>query len=195
MTFSPSASPQSLAAGRPSRPALLACLALALSLGTACSVNPPPRWQEGGAPLLIQPARWDRADNDPIEILPNGQVLEDGDPIMLVDRVGRVVDEDNEPIAILLPDGFVGGNDNQLLGRVGVSNAAPPNGAAAWVAILPDGNVVYYDSDGDQEADGRWVGCDGPARRTCTLITHMILVRHYQRQPRSGVSVGIGIGL
>lgn len=180
---------------RPLRGALrsLALLGLGL-LALGCSANPPPRWQEGGAPLVIQAARWDRPDDDPIEILPNGQVLEDGDPILLVDRAGRVVDEDNDPVAILLPDGFVGGNDSELLGRIGVSNAAPPNSAAAWLAIMPDGTVVRYDYDGDQENDGRWVGCDGPARRTCTLVSHMLLVREYQRRPRSGVSVGIGVG-
>lgn len=174
------------------------CRALALLgtglLGLGCSANPPPRWQEGGAPLLIQGARWDRPDDDPIEILPDGQVLEDGEPIMLVDRAGRVVDDDNDPIAILLPDGFVGGNDNELLGRIGVSNASPPNSPAAWLAITPDGTVVRYDYDGDQANDGRWVGCDGAARRTCTLVTHMLLLREYQRRPRSGVSVGIGVG-
>lgn len=143
---------------------------------------------------MVQAARWDRPDDDPIEILPNGQVLEDGEPILLVDRVGRVVDEDNDPVAILLPDGFVAGNDNELLGRIGVSNAAPPNAAAAWLAIMPDGTVVRYDADGDREDAGRWVGCDGPARRTCTLISHMLLVREYQRRPRSGVSIGVGIG-
>src|SRR5690349_3895620 len=85
---------------------------LALSFSVlGCSPNQPPRWVEGGAPLVIAAARWDRADEDTVEILPNGQVLEDGDKIFLVDRAGRIVDDDNEPVAILLPDGFVAGTD------------------------------------------------------------------------------------
>src|SRR5688572_13404502 len=141
------------------RTAALTLLSLA-SFG--CTPKEPPRWAEGGAPLVIAPARWDRADDDTIEILQNGQVVEDGDPIFLVDRAGRIVDEDNEPVAILLPDGHIAGTENRLLGRVGVSNAAPPNGAAAWLAVLPNGQVMYFDEDGERSTDGAWRGCNGP---------------------------------
>jgi hypothetical protein len=169
----------------------LACVVVA----AACSANPPPRWAEGGAPLVIGAARWDRPDDDTIEILDDGTVLEDGDKILMVDRAGRVVDEDHEPVAILLPDGHVGGPDNLLLGRVGVSNAAPPGSAAAWLAILPNGQVVRFDAEGEQEGDGVWYGCDGPKRRTCTLITHVLAVRYYREHPRSGVTFGVGVGV
>jgi hypothetical protein len=168
---------------------------LAGLLGVACGSTPPARWAEGGAPLVVAPARWDRGDSDPIEILANGQVLEDGDPILLVDRAGRVVDEDNEPVAILLPDGHVAGPDNRLLGRVGLGNAAPPDAVEAWISILPNGQVVYFDSDGDRSNGGVWRGCNGPQMRTCTLVTHIIAVQRYMRARQSGVSVGVGIGV
>jgi hypothetical protein len=168
------------------------CLVALLS----CSSTPPVRWAEGGAPLVIGPARWDRPDDDPVEILANGQVLEDGDPVLLIDRAGRVVDEDNEPVAILLPDGYLAGPDNLLMGRVGVSNAAPPDSAAAWLAILPNGQVLRFDSDGDREGDGVWRGCEGPKRRTCTLVTHVLAMRHYRRHhPHSPVTFGVGVGV
>ena len=160
----------------------------------SCAATPPPLWDTGGAPLVIPTARWDRENGDTIEIQANGHVLEDGDMIMMVDRAGRVVDEDFEPLAILLPDGHVAGTDDRLLGRVGVANAAPPGAASAWLAILPNGQVVRFDSDGERESDGVWHGCDGPKKRTCTLVTHVMAVRNY-RHPRSGPSVGVGIGV
>jgi hypothetical protein len=164
-------------------------------LAASCAPNPPPRWVEGGAPLVVTPARWDRGDDDTIEILPNGQVLEDGDPVMLVDRAGRVVDNDNEPMAVLLPDGHVAGTDNRLLGRVGVANAAPPGSAAAWLAVMPNGEVVYFDEEGERSSGGVWRGCGGPQLRTCTLITHMVAMRRWAERDRGGVSVGVGIGI
>jgi hypothetical protein len=171
----------------------LAAAALASALG--CTPNPPPRWAEGGAPLIVTPARWERGDEDTIEILPNGQVTEDGDPVMMVDRAGRVVDTENEPLAILLPDGHVAGTDNRLLGRVGVANAAPPGSASAWLAVMPNGQVVYFDEDGERSNGGVWRGCSGPQMRTCTLISHVIAMRRYVDRSRGGVGVGVGIGI
>ena len=172
----------------------LGLLLATLAMITGCSVTPPPRWQQGGAPLVIAPARWDRAGGDSVEIKANGQVFEGGDRVLLVDRAGRVVDSDNEPVAILLPDGYVAGTDNRLLGRVGVTNAAPPGSATAWVAIMPNGQVVRFDADGDRENAGVWHGCNGPQMRTCTLVTHILLVRSYANRPTPTVGVGIGIG-
>jgi hypothetical protein len=160
-----------------------------------CAPHPPPRWAEGGAALVIGTARWDRGDDDPIEITADGQVLEDGDVILTVDRVGRVVDEDMEPVALLLPDGYLAGPDDVLLGRVGMSNASPPDRASAWLAVLPDGRVVRYDEEGEPSSDGTWRGCDGPKIRTCTLVTHVLAVRHYRSQPRGGVTFGVGVGV
>ena len=175
-------------------PGVLASLVLGFS-GSGCAPSQPPRWAEGGAPLVIAPARWDRGDDDTIEILQNGQVLEDGDKIFLIDRAGRIVDDDNEPVAILLPDGFVAGTDNRLLGRVGVANAAPPNAAAAWLAVMPNGQVMYFDEEGERSSDGAWRGCNGPQLRTCTLITHVIALRRYAQRSQGGVTFGVGIGV
>jgi hypothetical protein len=65
----------------------------------------------------------------------------------------------------------------------------------AWIAVTPDGAVTFYDSDGERENGGSWSGCNGPAQRTCTLVTHLIAVRHYSEDRNSGVGVGIGIGI
>jgi len=175
-------------------PALALLLIAVAFASVACSATPPPRWQEGGAPLLIAPARWDRANGDHIEIKANGQVLDNGDPVLFIDRAGRVTDESYEPVAILLPDGYVAGTDNRLLGRVGVTNAAPPGSATAWFSILPNGQVMRFDADGDRENAGVWHGCSGPLMRTCTLVTHILLVQSYANRPNPTVGVGIGIG-
>lgn len=160
-----------------------------------CTPNPPPMWQSGGAQLLVQPARWERPDDDEIEILPNGTVVEDGEPILSVDRAGRVVDEDNEPVAILLPDGQVVGPDDRGMGRVGMSNASPPGRTYAWISVMPNGQVITYNHDGDREDGGVWRGCAGAALRTCTLISHVMAVRHYVDRSRTRVGVGIGVGI
>ncbi len=172
-------------------------LALIVLAATGCTPTPPPRWAQGGAPLAIGAARWERGDEATVEILANGQVLEDGEPIFLVDRVGRVVDDDYDPVAILLDDGFLAGPDDRLLGRVGISNAAPPHSGTAWLAVLPNGQVLFFDEDGERHNGGRWIGCEGAKQRTCTLVTHMYVVRHYHERdhgPRFGVGVGVGVG-
>lgn len=173
----------------------LALFVVALAaVATGCSATPPARWQQGGAPLLIAPAIWNRANGDKVEIKANGQVLENGDMVLFVDRAGRVTDKNYDPVAVLLPDGYVAGTDNRLLGRVGVTNAAPPGSATAWVSILPNGQVVRYNTDGDRENGGVWHGCIGPQMRTCTLITHILLVQSYASRPQPSVGIGIGIG-
>ncbi|MCC6663283.1 MAG: hypothetical protein IT375_06025 [Polyangiaceae bacterium] len=158
-----------------------------------CSANPPPRWQEGGSPLVISPARWDRPDDDSIQIHADGKVTEDGSLLFVIDRAGRVVDKDYEPLAIVLPDGHVGGPDNTLLGRIGHSNAAPPGSAAAWLAVMPNGQVVRFDEEGDRHDAGVWYGCEGPQKRTCTLVSHVLWVQDWARRSRGGVSVGVGV--
>jgi hypothetical protein len=60
---------------------------------------------------------------------------------------------------------------------------------------LPDGNIVYFDPDGERSSLGVWQGCSGPALRTCTLATHVILLNRALVARRSGVSVGVGIGV
>jgi len=164
-------------------------------IALGCAPTKPPRWEEGGAPLVIPHARWDRPDEDPIEIRANGQVLEDGDLVYVVDRVGRVVDEDYEAVALLLPDGHLVGTDSTALGQVGVTNASPPDRFSAWLSVRPDGSVVYFDEDGGLVSRGKWHGCVGPALRTCTLVTQVITLRDYVRRSEGSVSVGIGVGV
>lgn len=169
-------------------------LTVALAL-VACAPREPPSWPQGGAALAIGAARWERGEDDPIEIRPNGQVLEDGDLLFVVDPVGRVVDADYDPVAILLPDGRVIGTDDRRLGQVGVTNAAPPWSGQAWLAVTPDGVVTHFDEEGDREFFGRWQGCVGPVLRTCTLVSHLVALRHYRPPAEPGVSVGVGIGI
>ena len=160
----------------------------------ACAPRNPPRWAEGGAPLAFASARWDREGADTVELRPDGKVLVDGDLAFVLDRVGRVANDDYEPHAVLLGDGQLAGTDNVSLGRIGVSNASPPGAVEAWLSVTPDGRVTYYDPDGDRSAGGSWRGCAGPVLRTCTLITHLVALASY-RGPSSGVSVGIGVGV
>lgn len=163
---------------------------------TGCGADPPPHWADGGAPLEIRPAVWDRGDDDDrIEIRANGEVVEDDDVILVIDRAGRVVDDDREPIAIMLRDGNIAGTDDRYLGRVGMNNASPPSTATAWLSILPDGNVVFFDEDGERTNGGRWTGCNGPQMRTCTLVTHLVTLRARGRDSNSGVGFGVGVGI
>ena len=160
-----------------------------------CTPSEPPSWPTGGAPLLIREARWERRGERVVQILPNGNVLEGGKLVLSVDRVGRIVDEDYDPVGILLPDGRLIGTDDDPLGQVGVTNAAPPWSGVAWLAVMPDGTVTHFRPDGEREAWGRWLGCQGPALRTCTLVTHMLMLREVGSAPASGVSFGVGVGV
>ena|GEM_PF-867294 len=191
-----------------------ALIAVTLATFAGCAPSEPPSWPQGGAHIVIAPASWDRQGDDKVELKANGEIVEDGDLVFLIDRVGRVVDADYEPYAILLPDGQLRGTRNELLGRIGVSNAAPPWGPNAWLSVLPDGIVVRYDeNDGAREPLGQFHGCSGPALRTCTLVTHLMQLRKTRRatpyRPYSPYSpydpfygpmpmrfgLGIGIGL
>jgi hypothetical protein len=160
----------------------------------SCAPSQPPRWAEGGAPLAFAPARWERESGGPVELRADGHVLVDGDLTFVLDRVGRVANDDYDPYAVLLPDGHLVGNDRVSLGRVGVTNASPPGVLEAWLAVTPDGRVTYFDTDGERTSGGTWRGCAGPAQRTCTLITQLLAVANY-RGARSGVSIGVGVGI
>ena len=162
----------------------------------SCAPSAPPRWAEGGAPLLIQPAHWERGDDeDAVEIKPNGQVLEGGHLRFVLDRVGRVTDDDYEPFAVLLPDGHVVGTDDRALGYVGVSNASPPFSEQAWLSLQADGRVLFFEPNGDRFDRGKWTGCDGPGRRACTLVTQIFAMRNYRSMPNGGVTLGVGVGV
>lgn len=173
------------------RRALVSGFALALG---ACGHSPPPHWAEGGAPLALGAAHWDRASEEPIDIDPAGNVYEAGKLTWHVDRAGRISDEDREPLAMLFAEGELVGPANEYLGRVGVANAASPSAETAWVAVMPDGSVTRFADDGERIAEGRWKGCSTFMRRTCTLVTHLVMLRQYYR-PRSRVGVGVGIGV
>lgn len=160
----------------------------------ACAPREPPHWPEGGARLLLPAARWDRPGEAPIELRPDGRVLEGGEVLFVIDSVGRVVDDDHEPVALLLPDGRLVGTNERFLGYVGVSNAAPPWSDYAWVAVRPDGSVMHFGADGEREPGGRWHGCEGAALRTCTLVTHL-LASERARAPGAGFSFGVGVGI
>jgi hypothetical protein len=170
----------------------LFCCWLGAGALLACAPKEPPRWAQGGAPLAFAPAHWDR-DGDDVELRANGQVLIDGDLEFVIDRVGRVANDDYEPYAVLLPDGQLAGTDNTSLGRVGISNASPPGAVEAWLAVMPDGRVTYFDLDGERSSGGVWRGCSGVAQRTCTLVTQLVALRSYR--PSSGVGIGIGVGV
>ncbi len=168
---------------------LLVCLAL------GCAPSLPPRWAEGGAALVLPAAHWKRGSDDPVEIRADGKVYEGGSLVFVIDRVGRAADDHFEPVAVLLPDGRVAGTDEQFLGQVGISNASPPHVGQAWLAVLPNGQVVYFADDGERSNGGVWAGCNGPAHRTCTFVTHLFALRSSMRRAQSGVSVGVGVGV
>lgn len=171
-------------------------LGAALSVSVAsCAPAAPPRWAEGGARLVISPARWERPDDDTVQIEPDGRVLEGGHLRFVIDRVGRVTDDDYEAFAVLLPDGSVVGTDSRALGYVGVSNASPPGSERAWLSLQPDGGVIFYEPNGDHAQHGKWSGCDGPGRRACTLVTQILIMRNYRTGPNTGFGFGVGVGV
>jgi hypothetical protein len=138
---------------------------------------------------------WTTSDGTPIEIRADGKVLADGTLAVVIDRAGRIYDADNEPAAILLSDGNIVGTDGVNLGRIGVTNAAPPGSDAAWLAVLPDGRVVHFDPDGERSHDGAWRGCEGSKLRTCTLVTHLVTLERVAAASNGSVFLGVGIGV
>jgi hypothetical protein len=173
------------------RVALLLAFALA-----ACSATPPARWVQGGARVDIPHARWVRGDVV-VEILPDGKVVIDGDHELSVDTAGRVVDADAEPVALLEPNGRVVGPDDKDLGQVGAMHASLPENETAWLSVMPSGEVVVYDEEGERHLFGVWVGCNRSpsAHQVCTLVSHLVGVRLRAYSRQSGVSFGVGVGV
>ena len=162
---------------------------------TGCAPSVPPRWAEGGSRLLILPARWDRPDEDSVELQADGRVVEGGHLRFVIDRVGRVTDSDYEPFAVLESDGRLVGNNDTALGYVGMNNASPPFAEQAWLSLSSDGRVVLFEPGGERAPGGIWRGCDGPGRRTCTLVTQIFALKNYRAPPTSGVTFGVGVGV
>ena len=131
-------------------------LVILAAFGAGCAPAQPPRWAEGGAPLALAAAHWEREGGADVELRADGRVLVDGDLVFVIDRVGRVTDDDYDPFAVLLPDGQLVGAGNVSLGRLGVTNASPPGALEAWLAVLPDGKVVYFNPDGERISGGVW---------------------------------------
>jgi hypothetical protein len=182
-----------IAPGSSRFPAVLVLALAAVAESTACSHTPPPNWASGGAPVALGFARWNRADAT-VEIHPDGKVLEDGRQTFGIDRVGRVYETDGDPIAVLQADGYLVGGDQTLFGHVGPGAASLGRSSTAWFTIGQRGEVVRYDGEGERSQDGYWQGCVGAGMRTCTLVTHMVLLREWARRPQIGVGVGIGMG-
>jgi hypothetical protein len=152
--------------------------------------------------LLLAPARWQRPEADTVELQADGRVLEGGTLRFVIDRVGRVTDEDYDPYAVLLPDGRLVATGDLALGYVGLNNATPPSSGEAWLSLKPDGNVVFYQPDGARVALGHWTGCNGPNRRACTLVTQLFTERNLRVVPSYGpygpygprFGIGLGVG-
>lgn len=162
-------------------------VALVLPVGApGCRAAPPPSWVEGGAPLAFGHAVWTQADGSQVRLDERGEVTSDGDFLVALDRVGRVVDASNDPVALLDPEGQLFGPDKTYLGRIGMHNASPPWSPEAWLRVTGKGTVVLFDADGEAQTAGHWVGCDGPVLRACTLLTHLVLLESVQRPPLRG---------
>lgn len=169
-------------------------LALVVLVLGGCAAHPPARWAQGGAPLVMERSRWERP-GDTVDLLPDGRVLIDGDLQWTIDTAGRVYDSDNRSVALLEPSGALVGNDDRALGIVGTTNASPPSSEHAWLSILPGGRVERFEPDGERLPGGGWAGCQGPALRTCVLVSHLVTLRDQQRRSRSGISFGVGVGV
>jgi hypothetical protein len=179
---------------------------IAAPLLGACSIGPPAHWAHGGAAVEVPRARWVH-DRTIVDVMPDGHVLVDGDHQLTIDRGGRVFDLDNEPIALLEPDGRLMGPDHRALGVVGALHASPPNEAVAWLTVAPNGEVIRYDAEGDRFPDGVWTGCGDSSRthQVCTLVTHLFALRARAQErgaggpplyfgPGVGVGIGVGVG-
>jgi len=162
---------------------------------TACHTQAPPNWAQGGTPVDIPRARWTRGEKL-FDLMPDGRVLADGEHLFTIDRAGRVYQPDNDPVAVLQPDGRLLGSDEASLGKIGLRNSSPPGHDFAWLSIGERGEVLRFDPDGDAHPDGVWTGCE-PAMRACTLTTHIIALveTRSRRYPMYGPGVGVGIGI
>lgn len=162
------------------RAVVVGCAFVAL---VGCEPQEPPHWLDGGAELRFAEASWLRGDTN-VELHADGKVEEDGELVYVLDRVGRVVDEDYRPFAMLERDGELVGTDDEFLGQIGLHNAAPPWSAVAWLRVDDNGVVSLYGSERQLLSAGRWKGCKGAAQRSCTLVTHLFALEAVERGRR-----------
>ena len=181
---------------------------LAVLAASACGGSKPPaRWAEGGAPLHLVSAQWQHK-GELVDLQVRGgftEVVIDGDVEWVIDRVGRLYDQDQKPVAVLEADGRLVGKKDELLGIVGSSYAAQPGRASAWLALSPEGDLIKYAADGAAQPAGRWVGCNVSvyARHACLLVAYAILWDEEGASNSGGAAVaptsvspmGIGIGV
>jgi hypothetical protein len=144
-----------------------------------------------------------------VDLLPDGTVFVNSEHVLTVDRAGRVINADKEPVALLLPDGRVVGPDDSPLGNVGSVNASLPDEENAWLSVMPTGEVIRYLDDGERMNFGAWLGCSGNpiVHQTCTLVTHLLGMRIKEEQDRARavgdnyrgglapMGTGLGIGI
>lgn len=164
---------------------------------------------QGGAQLFPQRATWTHAYST-IELLPDGRVIVNGRETFAIDRAGRVMDPDAQPVALLRPDGRLIGAGEVDLGRVGPTAAALPGAPYASLAIAPNGQVVRYADDGDMSSLGAWAGCGYYAvtLQACMLVTLLVATKYQPYRPinrypgtpygtpyGSGVMPGYGLGV
>jgi hypothetical protein len=173
--------------------ALGASLALTLA---ACSVTPPPGWQEGGRALAVTPVRWVNGDVI-VDVDQHGRVLVNGHHLFGIDRAGRLYDAYNEPVALLDEQGYVTGNDDEPLGWVGATETILPGDEHSWLMIEASGLLMRYDRADEARPFGMWLGCDGPTLQTCMLVSHVVgrEIRAAERSRRPGMFIGVGVGV
>lgn len=152
---------------------------LVAGLAGCAGDKPPARWAEGGAPLHLVAAQW-QFKGDPVDVRSRGdyaEVLVDGNVEWVIDRVGRLYDQNQRPVAVLDAEGRLVMAKDQLMGVVGSQFATKPGRGSAWLSLTPEGDVVKYGVDGRQELSGRWVGCNVSvyARQACLLVSYVIL--------------------
>lgn len=152
---------------------------------SACAPNPPSQWPQGGARLEIPRARWSLVESA-VDIVPDGSIFVNAEHVLTVDRAGRVVNKNREPIALVLTDGRLLGPADTDMGSVGMLHASLAGEPNAWISVMPSGEVVRYFEDGERQSFGAWMGCNISPRTqmTCTLVTHIVGMRIKEEQDR-----------
>jgi hypothetical protein len=167
-------------------------LALMLSCsGLACGPKPPPHWASGGSPLVFTDAHWIRQGEQDVHLNRSGEVFEGDTQVFAIDTMGRVTDSEGEPFGVVDADGRVLGTDESDLGRLGLTNASPPDATYAWIRLDASGAVMRFASDGAPRHTGLFQGCHGHAFRSCTLVVHLFALRKLQAcRSKGGTRIG-----